>query len=271
MSDTQSAAPEVPYQQDAVAPPSAFAGASAEGGGLLAVIERLATNPQLNIEVFDRLLAARRSEEDRAAMRAFNVAMSEAKGEISPVLKTRDVDYPSKREGGARTKYRYESFADVAKVVDPVFARHGLSYRFRISQKVDLVTVTCIVSHADGYSEETAPLETKVDAGSTGMSMVQALGSALTYLQRYSLRAAIGLAAGVDDDGRGAGGTSPRIVSEQADELRKLFDETNRSPAGTLNLLGVNEIDEMNVDQFMRVRAALSLAKAEQKGRKNAP
>ena len=35
------------------------------------------------------------------------------------------------------------------------------------------------------------------------MSMVQALGSVLTYLQRYSLRAAIGLAAAVDDDGRG--------------------------------------------------------------------
>ena len=59
----------------------------------------------------------------------------------------------------------------------------------------------------------TTPLESKVDPGSTGMCMVQALGSALTYLQRYSLRAAIGLAAGVDDDGRGAGGTSPKISS----------------------------------------------------------
>ena len=269
MSDNPSAA-EVPYQL-AVAPPSEPPPGVSGGGGLLAVIERLATNPQLNVDVFERLLNARRFEEDRAAMRAFNVAMSQAKGEIGPVLKTRDVDYPSRREGGARTKYRYESFADVARVVDPVFSTHGLSYRFRISQKGDQVTVTCIVSHADGYSEETSPLESKVDPGSTGMSMVQALGSALTYLQRYSLRAAIGLAAGVDDDGKGAGGTSPRIVSEQADELRKLFDETGRSMVTMLQLIGVDEIDAMNVDQFMRVRAALSLAKREQGGRKNAP
>jgi hypothetical protein len=270
MSDTQSAAAAVPYQSADAAPPSDLAPAVAGGGGLLAVIERLATNPSLNIEVFDRLLAARRAEEDRVAVRAFNAALSQAKGEISPVLKTRDVDYPSKRDGGARVKYRYESFADVARVVDPVFQRHGLSYRFRVAQQADLVRVTCIISHADGYSEETAPLESKVDPGATGMSMVQALGSALTYLQRYSLRAAIGLAAGVDDDGRGAGGTSPRISNEQANELVKLFDETGRSIATMLRLVGAETIPDMNVDQFTRAKEVLDLAKAEQR-RKHAP
>ena len=273
MSDSRPAA-EVPYQL-AAAPPSVPLPGAAGGGGLLAVIERLATNPALNIEVFDRLLAARRQEEDRAAVRAFNVAMSEAKGEIQPVLKTRDVDYPSKREGGARTKYKYESFADVQKVVDPVFAKHGLSYRFRISQKADQVTVTCIVSHADGYSEETSPLESKVDPGSTGMSIVQALGSALTYLQRYSLRAAIGLAAGVDDDGRGAGGTSPRISDAQAYELAALITETGRSETTLLKLVGVDNIIDMNVDQWTRAKQVLDLAKAEQRrkapGNDNAP
>jgi hypothetical protein len=270
MSDNPSVA-EVPYPS-AAAPPSEPQPPSASGGGgLLVMIERLATNPQLNIEVFDRLLKARREEEDRAAQRAFNVAMSEAKGEISPILKTRDVDYPSKKEGGSRTKYKYEAFADVARVVDPVFAQHGLSYRFRISQKVDLVTVTCIVSHALGYSEETAPLETKVDPGSTGMSMVQALGSVLTYLQRYSLRAAIGLAAAIDDDGRAAGGTSPKISIEQANELQKLIDETGRSQVTLLKLVGVDEVVDMNLDQFKRAKQVLELAKAEQKARKHAP
>jgi hypothetical protein len=272
MSDNPTAAAEVPYQLATAAPPSASEPPSAAGGGgLLAVIERLATNPQLNIETFDRLLTARREEEDRAAKRAFNSAMSHAKGEISPVLKTRDVDYPSKRDGGARVKYRYESFADVAKVVDPVFAAHGLSYRFRVSQKADQVTVTCIVSHADGYSEETSPLEAKVDPGATGMSMVQSLGSALTYLQRYSLRAAIGLAAGVDDDGRGAGGTSPKIDARQAATLRMLITDTGRSETTLLRLVGVEDIDDMTVDQWTRAKEVLDLAKAEQRRTRNAP
>ena len=276
MSDTQSTAPEVPYQQDAVAPPSepgsTYVGSG--GGGLLAMIERLATNPQLNIEVFDRLLTARRQEEDRAAERAFNAAMSTAKGELSPVLKTRDVDFQSAKPGSSRTKYKYESFADVARVVDPVFSAHGLAYRFAIAQGGDLVKVTCIVSHSDGYSERVT-VESKVDPGSTGMSNVQALGSAMTYLQRYSLRAAIGLAAGVDDDGKGAGGTSPRISNEQASELALLIEETGRSQTTLLKLVGVESVIDMNVDQYTRAKQVLDMAKVDQKrkapGNDNAP
>ena len=269
MSDTPSAA-GVPYQSVAAplpepVPPTAATG----GGGLLVMIERLATNPALNVEVFDRLLLARRQEEDRAAERAFNLAMSVAKGELQPVLKTRDVDYPSKKEGGGRTKYKYESFADVAKVVDPVFAAHGLAYRFAVEQQGDMAKVTCIVSHSDGYSDRVR-LESKVDPGATGMSWVQALGTVLTYLQRYSLRAAIGLAAGIDDDGRSAGGTSPKISIEQANELQKLIDDTGRSQATLLKLVGVESVIDMNVDQYTRAKQVLDLAKAE-KGRKNAP
>jgi hypothetical protein len=208
------------------------------------MIERLATKENLNIDVFERLLAARRQEEDRAAERAFNAAISLAKGELQPVLKTNVVDFTGK--SGTRTKYKYEAFADVARAVDPVFARHGLSYRFSVEQTLDQVKVTCVISHAEGYSERTK-LEGKVDPGSTGMSMVQALGSALTYLQRYSLRAAIGLAAGVDDDGRGAGGSSPKISNAQAGELADLINETGRNETMILRLVGVEEIDRKSV------------------------
>jgi hypothetical protein len=233
------------------------------------MIERLATRQDLNIDVFERLLAARRAEEDRAAERAFNAAMSEAKGELSPVIKTHAVDFTSTRTN-TRTKYSYEQFADVARVVDPVFARHGLSYRFSVSQSADQVKVSCIVSHADGYSERTN-LEGKVDPGSTGMSTVQALGSALTYLQRYSLRAAIGLAAAVDDDGRGAGGASPRITVDQASDLQRLIDDSGRSQATLLRLVGVDEVAEMTVDQFNRAVEVLQLAKAEKRRKTDAP
>ena len=257
----------VPYQS-AVAPlpePDREPSLSG-GGGLLAMIERLASNPQLNIDVFDRLLTARRQEEDRVAERAFNAALSQAKGELSPVLKTRDVDFTTK--SGSKTKYKYESMADVARAVDPTFQRHGLSYRFSIDQTLDTVKVTCIVSHDGGYSERTT-LEGKVDPGSTGMSLVQALGSALTYLQRYSLRAAIGLAAGIDDDGRGAG-SSPKINAQQADELERLIVDTGRSETTLLRLIGVDQIDAMTVDQFTRAKEVLDVARAEQR-RKNAP
>jgi hypothetical protein len=239
-----------------------------EGGGLVALIERLATNPALNFDVLKELLAERRIDLKRAAESAFNAAMSAAKGELAPVIKTRDVDFTSAKTQ-TRTRYKYESFADVARVVDPVFTRFGLSYRFRVQQTGDIARVICIVSHADGHSEEN-PLEAKVDPGSTGMSMVQALGSALTFLQRYSLRAAIGLAAGIDDDGRAAGGASPKITTEQANELERLFDETGRSQIMVLKLVGVDTIVDMTVDQWTRAKEVLAVAKAEQKRKANA-
>jgi hypothetical protein len=271
MSDNPSAA-EVPYQTVAASPPEPPSAPQAlvSGGGLLAMIERLATNPQLNLEVFDRLLKARREEEDRAAERAFNAAISLAKGELQPVLKTRDVDFQSNKPGAARTKYKYENFADVAKVVDPVFSTHGLSYRFEIAQQADQVKVACVLSHSEGYTTKVT-LEGKVDIGSTGMSWTQALGSALTYLQRYSLRAAIGLAAGVDDDGRGAG-CSPRINNDQASELMQLIEDTGRSQMTLLRLIGVESVLDMNEDQWKRAKEVLELAKIEQqKARRNAP
>lgn len=259
MSDNQPTAAPVPPLDAAVAPPSEVVlPAPSGGGGLLAMIERLATRPDLKIDVFERLLVMRRQEEDRAAERAFNSAMSLAKGELEPVLKTRDVDFTAKT--GSRTKYKYEQFADVARVVDPVFARHGLAYRFAVEQGGELVKVTCVVSHADGHSERVR-LEAKVDPGSTGMSMVQALGSALTYLQRYSLRAAIGLAAAVDDDGRAAGGASPRISAEQASELRRLIDESGRSEARMLGYVGAEHVEAMTVDQWKKAMDAIGMAK----------
>ena len=73
MSDTPQSVAEVPYPSVAAPPSEASSPLPSEGGGLLVMIERLATNPHLNVEVFDRLLTARRQEEDRAAERAFGL------------------------------------------------------------------------------------------------------------------------------------------------------------------------------------------------------
>jgi hypothetical protein len=79
-----------------------------------------------------------------------------------------------------------------------------LSYRFRTETPINgPVIVTCIVSHRDGYSEENSLSAGRDDTGNK--NSLQAMGSAITYLQRYALKASLGLAAGIDDDGRTAG------------------------------------------------------------------
>ena len=80
-------------------------------------------------------------------------------------------------------------------------AAHGLSYRFRTIQD-GAIKVTCILSHKSGHSEENT-LSGPADA-SGSKNAIQAIGSTLTYLQRYTLTQALGLAASDDDDGRSA-------------------------------------------------------------------
>ena len=269
MSDIESAA-AVPQTADA-APLPGPAPQPTGSGGLLAIVERLANSPNPNVDVIERLLAMRQREEDRLAERAFNTALSQAKGEIEPVLKKHEVDFTSDKTS-KRTKYKFEEMADVARVVDPVFARYGLAYRFSIAQDGAKVSVTCILSHADGYSERMPPLTGTVDVGGTSMNPLQALGSALTYLQRYSLRAAIGVAAGRDDDARSLSiGVSPPITPEQADELTALIREVNASEIVLLRLIGVDNILDMNVDQFTRAKENLNLRLAIKRKNPNAP
>lgn len=256
MSDNPAPATEVPYQT-VVAPPSEPASPQSGGGGLLAMIERLASNPQLNIDVFDRLLAARRQEEDRRAKQAFDNAIALAKGEIPPIVKNREVRFETKGPGG-KTSYRHEDFAAVAAAIDPVLARHGLSYRFRTKQDGAKLIVTCIVSHRDGYSEETT-LEAANDT-SGSKNPIQSVGSAATYLSRYSLKLALGLAASNDDDGQSAAAEGA-IGTDEIAYVEQLVRDTGSDPAKFLAALKAESIEALTMSQYRRAIELLNQKK----------
>ncbi|MBZ9922682.1 ERF family protein, partial [Mesorhizobium sp. BR1-1-7] len=151
---------------------------------------------------------------DQARM-AFEEAVALAKAEIGPVT----------RNAKGHNDKRYADFAAYARAVDPIITKYGLSYRFRTTQ-ADRITVTCILAHKAGHFEEndlSGPADT-----SGSKNAIQAIGSTLTYLQRYSLIQALGLSASNDDDGK-AGGIAADgglITTTQRDNLLRLIDET---------------------------------------------
>lgn len=150
------------------------------------------------------------------ALEAFDAAVADAKAEIGPAMKNKT---------GNNSK-RYADFAAYAAVVDPIIGKHGLSYRFRTRQD-GAIHVTCVLSHRAGHREETT-LSGPADA--TGSkNAIQAIGSTLTYLQRYTLVQALGLAAAEDDDGKaaGEGDASDKITDEQVKTLLALIEEVD--------------------------------------------
>lgn len=206
-----------------------------------------------SIEVIEKLMAMHERMEAAAARKAFDAAIAEAKSEIPTISKNREVDYTP--QGKPRVNYRYEDLAEIARTVSPLLAKQGLSYRFRASSNLnEPVSVTCIVSHRDGYSEETT-LTAPRDEGA-GKNGIQAIGSTLTYLQRMTLKAALGLAAEQDDDGATAE-TPAAINDQQRQELADLLDETAADESKFLAFFEIEFLAELPSGRFAQAKQML--------------
>ena len=221
-------------------------------------------------EVIEKLMGLQERWEHHRAKQAFEEALAGV--ELPPILKNIPVDQ------GRGPKYKYEDLAEICKLVDPVLKDRGLHYRWRTQSNPDrTVTVTCILSHKWGYSEEsslTAPPDT------TGAkNPVQSVGSTVSYLQRYTLKAALGVAAEKDDDGRGGKPTVELVLpidSKRAAEIRRLTKEANFDHdrlTKMLNAVNATSIDEIGEDHYERLIGWLEtiVAREKQEEEEHAP
>lgn len=188
----------------------------------------------VNADILKQMMDLRDREEARLAKLAFTKAVAAAKAEIRPIMKTREVDYTP--QGKQRVNYRHEDLAGIEEQVTPILTKHGLSYRFESDNGLDRpITVTCVLEHVDGHSTRT-PLSAGAD-NSGGKNSLQAIASAVTYLQRYTLKLALGLSVSHDDDGR------------KSDE--RVRETITQDQAKTI--LGLLEDTDSDVEQFCRM------------------
>jgi hypothetical protein len=174
------------------------------------------------------------------ARRAFDEAVASAKAGIPTI---------AKNAKGHNNK-AYANFAAYAEALKDVLAEHGLSYRFRTEQ-TDRITVTCVLSHKGGHSEENSLSGPADNSGSK--NAIQAIGSTLTYLQRYTLIQALGLAASDDDDGEKHGKDEEQlrtISEEQQMQIREMLDATDSDEAQFLKLGNLQRLADMPASQF---------------------
>lgn len=202
----------------------------------------------------EKFMDLQERHERNQARKAFDTAIAEAKRAIPVITKNRTVDYAV--GGGQRVTYRHEDLAEIARVVDPILGAHGLSYRFRTSAEPNApVTVTCIISHRDGHSEENTLSAGRDDSGKK--NAIQQIGSTISYLQRYTLKAALGLAAAADDDGRGSESEPEGLADEQIAALRSKIIEANADLPKFLDKFQIEIIDDLPPGQFKRAMALL--------------
>ena len=112
-------------------------------------------------------------------------------------------DVPREKTADVGTySYRYADLGDVLGYVRPILAAEGLVVTQPVSGTAGEVAVGTVLLHRSGESFVSPLLVAKVSG------TPQAIGSAITYLRRYSLLATLGLAT-EDDDGVAASKPTP--------------------------------------------------------------
>ena len=152
--------------------------------------------------------------EKRQAEKAYNKAIADFKANPPEIIKESKVDFETQK---GRTHYKYANLANVIEKVTPELSKHGLSVSWRTIQN-GKVSVTCRISHELGHYEETTLSAENDNTGNK--NPIQALGSTVSYLQRYSVLCLLGLAcADADDDGRSS--SAPQVVLKQVQSSLK--------------------------------------------------
>ena len=146
-----------------------------------------------------------------------NAALCKAQAEMGPA-----------RKGKVNPAFR-SNYADLASVIEAVQPLHdnGIAYQQLVEVDGATVTVRTILRHVSGQVLDCGPMSARAKDESA-----QAIGSALTYLRRYSLQTACGIAS-ADDDGQAAGKPTTAAPVWSPAESRAFFDalaDTGCSP-----------------------------------------
>lgn len=215
-----------------------------------AYLLQMAVEQGKDIAYVEKLMDMQDRWEARNAEKAFNLAMSEFSQNLPTIEKTVYVEH---FDG------YHADLGLMAKLIREAMAPHGLSFTWKTKQ-ADLITVACVIKHKDGHSESVTLSSAPDQSG--GKNSIQAIGSAVKYLERYTLESATGIvASGSGDEGQSA--AAPELITDdQALELEAFVKDNNINEFATLNWIktktGEASYFSIRADQFDTVIRALN-------------
>lgn len=182
-----------------------------------AAIMLAAVKQGIPLDQIEKMMDLQERYERREAEKAYAAAFSSFKAETVEIIKAKQVRF--KNSKGGVTEYMHAELSDVLDAVTPQLSKHGLGISWKTTkQERNWVEVTCTLRHTGGHCE-TVTLGAAPDE-SGGKNAIQAVGSAITYLERYTAKAILGVAEkGQDDDGAGTTGKESDQVLDRWREV----------------------------------------------------
>lgn len=113
---------------------------------------------------------------------------------------TRNAHVTVRMKNGGTYNFKYATLDSILDLARPILARHGLAIVQSLNTDGQKIRLDTYITHASGqWIKAQAPINPVEDG-------IKELGSAITYIRRYSLTALLGLCADEDDDGSAAHG-----------------------------------------------------------------
>lgn len=227
------------------------------------VLLEQAVSSGADLDKLEKLMALQERWEENEAKKAFNVAMAKFKKNAPKIIKDNTVSYQSDR-ADQPTVYKHATLAQVCEKSSVALSKYGLSHAWETSQDMEkggLITVTCVITHQMGHSKSIS-LSSSPDA-SGKKNNIQAVGSTVSYLERYTLMAALGLAAEEqDDDGNGASAGAIEYVSDaDMKDIREAAEEKGVDLNTILRAYKLESLEQMPLSWYADCMEKISKTK----------
>lgn len=200
----------------------------------------------VDLDKLEKVMQLQREWEKGEAQKAYNRAMTAFKADPPKISKDKTVKFNA-------TKWNYAPLHNVVEAITPALSKHGLSASWRTKQNGKVV-VACRISHELGHFEE---IELSADADTSGSkNSIQAIGSTISYLQRYTLLSILGLAAeDMDDDGQGV--AIEYIDDKQKSQLLDFFAELSVDTTKFCKFFNIDEIAKLPKSKYQQAIVVL--------------
>jgi len=208
----------------------------------LSAIERLASNPAVDVEKIKQMVEIQEHLLDRNAKQAFNAAMTRTQNKIELVV--------AKSEN-KQTNSKYANLKQILIQTKPIYTTEGFSLMFYEGEtaKESHKRVCVDIMHREGHTEKRYgdfAIQTTGIAGKAMMTQIHGEGSAFMYGRRYLTCMIFNIPTGEDDDGNAAGKAAegkPKFTTKaQKKEIAALFK--------TLGITDPEDIKKRLADRF---------------------
>jgi len=201
---------------------------------------KIAIESNADIDKLERLMELQERWEAKESKKAFFEGLAKFQANCPMIIKKKDGH-----------NYKYAPLGDIQMQIGDLLSQCGLSYRFEQDHDHEVIGITCVASHTGGHTERVRMVAETDTTGSK--NAVQARGSTVTYLQRYTLIGSFGIiTADEDTDGRLADASMDFITEDQGSEIHELIQIKGADKARFLKFFKVGSIEDIRSSHFTR-------------------